>query len=68
MIADSKAEATAELMLDTIGQLARRHVIVFVALDDPALEEPLSVAPTSGKELALELEAKGYAQYSDEAA
>jgi uncharacterized protein (DUF58 family) len=43
---------TAELMLDTIGQLARRHVIVFVALDDPALEAPLATAPSNGRELA----------------
>ncbi len=43
---------TAELMLDTIGQLARRHLIVFVALDDPALEEPLVHAPETGRALA----------------
>lgn len=52
---------TAELMLDTIGQLAKRHVIVFVALDDPALEEPLSVAPTTGRELAAAVVASSLA-------
>lgn len=52
---------TAELMLDTIGQLARRHVIVFVALDDPALEEPLLVAPDSGRALAAAVVASSLA-------
>ena len=43
---------TAELMLDALGQLAHRHVIVFVALDDPLLEEPLSNVPDSTQALA----------------
>lgn len=52
---------TAELMLDTIGQLARRHLIVFVALDDPALEEPLLHAPESGRALAAAVVASSLA-------
>lgn len=32
---------TAELMIDALGQLARKHLVVFVALDDPTIEEPL---------------------------
>lgn len=52
---------TAELMLDTIGQLARRHVIVFVALDDPALEEPLVSAPQTGQQLAAAVVASSLA-------
>jgi uncharacterized protein (DUF58 family) len=43
---------TAELMIDALGQLARRHVIVFVALDDPLLEEPMSTPPTDPADLA----------------
>jgi uncharacterized protein (DUF58 family) len=43
---------TAELMLDAIGQLARRHVIMFVALDDPELEEPLAHQPKGARDLA----------------
>jgi uncharacterized protein (DUF58 family) len=52
---------TAELMLDTIGQLARRHVIVFVALDDPALEEPLLTTPSDGRALAAAVVASSLA-------
>jgi uncharacterized protein (DUF58 family) len=52
---------TAELMLETIGQLARRHVIVFVALDDPTLEEPLVHAPQSGRALAAAVVASSLA-------
>ncbi len=52
---------TAELMLDTLGQLARRHVIVFVALDDPALEEPLLTAPSDGRALAAAVVASSLA-------
>ena len=52
---------TAELMLDTIGQLARRHAIVFVALDDPALEEPLVKPPEDGRALAAAVVASSLA-------
>lgn len=43
---------TAELMIDTLGQLARRHLVVFVALDDPIVEEPLRDRPHDSHALA----------------
>lgn len=53
---------TAELMLDALGQLAHRHVIVFVALDDPLLEEPMRALPSSAQELAAAVVASTLAQ------
>ncbi|UJR86245.1 DUF58 domain-containing protein [Sandaracinus amylolyticus] len=53
---------TAELMLDALGQLARKHVIVFVALDDPLLEEPLSTLPSDASDLAAAVVASNLAQ------
>lgn len=44
---------TAELMMETLGQLARRHVIVFVAQGDPALEAPLRGMPREPIDLAV---------------
>lgn len=52
---------TAELMLDALGQLAHRHVIVFVALDDPQIEEPMSAAPRDGADLAAAVVASNLA-------
>lgn len=43
---------TAELMLEHLGHLARRHLVVFVALDDPVVEEPLARRPESAQDLA----------------
>jgi uncharacterized protein (DUF58 family) len=43
---------TAELMVETIGYLVQRHLVIFVALDDPLLEEPLERSPKSPEELA----------------
>lgn len=43
---------TAELMVEALGQLAHKHVIVFVALDDPAIEEPMSELPETAFDLA----------------
>lgn len=53
---------TAELMLDALGQLAHRHVIVFVALDDPLLEEPMASSPRDGADLAAAVVAANLAQ------
>lgn len=43
---------TAELMLEHLGHLARRHLVIFVALDDPAVEAPLRDLPTVAEDLA----------------
>lgn len=43
---------TAELMVEVLGQLARKHLVVFVALDDPIIEEPLARTPSDPVTLA----------------
>lgn len=43
---------TAELMIEHVGHLARRHLVVFVALDDPGLGSYLDVAPSRPEDLA----------------
>lgn len=53
---------TAELMIEHVGHLARRHLVVFVALDDPAIEEPLARAPESPEDLAAAVVAGGLKQ------
>jgi uncharacterized protein (DUF58 family) len=42
---------TAELMVEHLGHLVRRHLVIFVALDDPTVEEPLSRAPSDAQDL-----------------
>lgn len=44
VLTDFADSTTAELMLDALGHLARRHLVLFVALRDPALEA-LAEAP-----------------------
>jgi uncharacterized protein (DUF58 family) len=53
---------TAELMVEALGQLAHKHVIVFVALDDPAIEEPMSALPEKASDLASAVVAGNLAQ------
>ena len=36
---------TADLMIDNLGYLARRHLIIFVALSDTSLEDPFARRP-----------------------
>ncbi len=43
---------TAELMVEHLGHLVRRHLVIFVALDDPVVEEPLSREPRTAQDLA----------------
>ena len=50
---------TAELMVDYIGQMARRHLVIFVALDDPAIEAPLDTIPREPSHLAAAAVAAG---------
>jgi uncharacterized protein (DUF58 family) len=38
---------TAELMLENVDRLARRHLVVFVALRDPSLERTAAAEPAS---------------------
>lgn len=43
---------TAELMVEHLAHLVRRHLVVFVALDDPVVEAPLARRPESAQDLA----------------
>jgi len=45
LFTDFVDSVTAELLLDNTARLARRHVILFVALRDPALDEIAAAAP-----------------------
>ena len=36
---------TADLMIDNVGHLAKRHLIIFVALSDTSLEDPFARRP-----------------------
>ena len=42
---------TAELMVEHLAHLARRHLVVFVALDDPAVQEPMYLPPKTAVDL-----------------
>lgn len=43
---------TAEMMIEVLGQLALKHLVVFVALDDPIIDEPLESEPQDAMEVA----------------
>ncbi len=42
----------AQLMVENLAHIARRHLVIFVALDDPVTERPLQTCPESVEELA----------------
>ena len=42
----------AELMVENLSHIARRHLVVFLALDDPITERPLLKRPESVEDLA----------------
>ncbi len=48
---DFSDSITAELMLDNLDRLARKHVVLFVALDDPGLEDVERARPDSLSQL-----------------
>ena len=43
---------TADLMIDNLGYLARRHLIIFVALSDTSLEDPFARRPADMEHVA----------------
>jgi uncharacterized protein (DUF58 family) len=47
VLTDFVDTVTAELMTENLGRLARRHMVVFVALQDPGLAE-VAAAPPAG--------------------
>lgn len=46
VLTDFVDTTTAELMLDNMGRLAKRHVVVFVSLRDPEMERLVQTDPT----------------------
>lgn len=50
---------TAELMVDNLGRLARRHLVLFVALSDTALHESASARPRGVDDLGRAVVARG---------
>jgi uncharacterized protein (DUF58 family) len=47
VLTDFVDTVTAELMIDNLGRLGRRHVVVFVSLRDPELESISREPPTT---------------------
>ncbi|MEZ5667589.1 MAG: DUF58 domain-containing protein [Alphaproteobacteria bacterium] len=43
---------TAELMLDNVGRLAKRHLVLFVSLRDPVLFDAVDAAPAGFRDVA----------------
>ena len=62
MFTDFSDSTTAELMVEHVGHLARRHLILFVALDDPIVEEPLAKRPEEAQDLAAAIVASSLRQ------
>jgi uncharacterized protein (DUF58 family) len=52
VLTDFTDGTTAALMVDHLATLARRHLVVFVALDDPQIEEPLTREPAGLEDIA----------------
>ncbi|NQW01069.1 MAG: DUF58 domain-containing protein [Rhodospirillales bacterium] len=50
---------TAELMIDSIGRLSKRHLILFVSLKDPALHALSNNQPESTRDIARAVVADG---------
>lgn len=48
---DFADSTTAELLLDALGHLARRHLLLFAALQDPALAALADAPPTTARAL-----------------
>ena len=51
LLTDFVDTVTAELMMENIGRIGQRHLIVFVSLRDPFLTEQLDLAPASVEDL-----------------
>lgn len=52
VFSDFTHSTTAELMIERLESLVRKHLVIFVALDDPILEHPLKVQPESAEHVA----------------
>lgn len=52
VLTDFVDATSAELMIENLAYLAQRHLVVFVALDDPVLEEALDREPVRIEDVA----------------
>ncbi|MEM9691467.1 MAG: DUF58 domain-containing protein [Myxococcota bacterium] len=52
VFAEFSDATTAELMVESVARLVRRHLVVFVALDDPIVERPFAAEPSRAVDLA----------------
>ncbi|MFV1957950.1 MAG: DUF58 domain-containing protein [Planctomycetota bacterium] len=65
LLTDFVDTVTAELMVENVGRLARRHLVTFVTLRDPGLEETIAAPPTSRGSLYRTVVSDGFAQERD---
>lgn len=52
VFSDFTDATSAELMVETLEHLVRKHLVIFVALDDPLIETPLLQQPESVEQVA----------------
>jgi uncharacterized protein (DUF58 family) len=52
VFSDFADSTTAELMVEHVAHLARRHLVIFVALDDPVVERPFRTPPADAEGMA----------------
>lgn len=55
VFSDFADTTTAELMIENLQHLVQRHLVIFVALDDPLIETPLLQKPQSIEHVAQSL-------------
>ena len=60
LLTDFVDTVTAELMMENIGRISRRHLIVFVSLRDPLLQEELRHPPTTVESLNRSVVARDF--------
>jgi uncharacterized protein (DUF58 family) len=65
LLTDVLDTATADLMLDNLDRLARRHLLLFVALRDPGLDELVLRAPATLTSLTGSVVAAGLVRERD---
>ncbi len=62
VITDFVDTVTAELMLENVERLARRHLVLFVALRDPRIEAATNVEPSTVRDLHRAVVAQRFRQ------
>lgn len=59
LFSDFTDPVSAEIMLESIGRLTRRHVVIFVTIEDSELSDLLNAAPETLSDLAGSVSAAG---------